>query len=231
MKGPPTPSRADLEQGYEELQWQAHLSPERVALLARWSRFDARLAELVVSHLAKNFQVQNPFALREVSVRLPMHESLLLLSEFAGIKVQRMDGKEPAREFNAWEATLMHDARPGPWQMFFVNSGTLRPEVDRAKISRSLKPYLKWGYFGVDDLASIKQSNAAATHTHMRKLERLAVLETLIESGERFCVNDYLAACRGLIHRRSAERDLETHLKIKSTGFTRGRAYERKNGK
>jgi hypothetical protein len=105
--------------------------------------------------------------------------------------------------------------------MFFVREGRPRPGRDLEQAERSLRPYLRWGFFGTEDLAAPKGQR----FTLLGASERRRVLEGLLRTRKQLTVGEYMEACGGRVHRRMAERDLQSCPRLRKRGATRGAVY------
>lgn len=222
MKYVPVPSRKELERAFERLQWNGEPNPSEIVRWAHWARLDARLAELLISHLAKHFRRLNPFALSEENHLSPQPQALAVLLEFAKIEAAASLSGPNQKSFRRWCRVITQDLEVASPQSFFVDDGRPNPARARGESETSLKPYRRWGFFGREDLLAKKAGCQAAA---LAKPERARVLEALRSSRPSFTVNDYIEACQGRVHRRTAERDLHACRDIKHKGFTRRRRY------
>lgn len=170
--------------------------------------------------LADRYESINPFHLWRANNADPEPQALLVLVEFAALR------SNP--EFRIWRRPLEEGVLLGPPQAFFVREGWPRPNVDIKAALTSLKPYSRWGYFGREDLARVKSDEkiiSGSGPTIMGKAERFQILEQLLKVNRKLTVSKYIQACGGRVHRRTAERDLREHPKLRSKGFTRGKEY------
>ena len=228
MKGFTVPSRPELEHAYDALQFETQsLTAGHVTLWAGWARLDARLAEILVRALSRRFRELNPLELWETNRVSASPQALLTLVEFARRRLIADGGIESVSlpSFEVWSGRLSFGVEPAAPQMFFVRDGQLRPEQDLEVAVASLTPYAQWGFFGNADLAFSKRATSRSSSTMMSKSARAEVLQRLINSGRSFSVNDYLAACHGAVHRRTAERDVKEHPLLRPRGRTRARRY------
>lgn len=226
MRGGELPSQTGLRKAMDALQWGGRdpRPPNAPDLCrwARWTRIDARLAEVFVRFLAGSFRSINPFELRDANQSLPQPQVLATLAEFAHHRLARKGSADQARDLRAWIHVLTKDLEPASPQMFFVSQGAPRPERDLRKAESSLKPYRRWGYLGNESLSDGKAETA---RTLLGKSERFAALERLLETHATFSISDYIRACGGRVHRRTAQRDLLSHPALRGRGYTRAKLF------
>jgi len=225
MKLAPAPSTAALKKAYEQLEWNPQaISAEQLVKWALWSRIDARLAELVVRHLSKYFWDYNPLLLGEENQR-SQPQALAVLVEFT----KRLIPTTSRNRFQLWQKALTQKIAPASPQMFFLRQGMPRPEKDFQQIETTLRPYRRWGYFGNETIGGHK--SPAAKITLLGKAERARTLRKLLREKKFISVRDYITACNGQVHPRTAERDLAENKNLLKKGATRGRTYRRKPGR
>lgn len=226
MKSVELPSRDDLRNALETLSWGEpdKILPENLVQWAHWARLDARLAETLVRFIAEFFRRINPFTLREINRKSPQPQALATLIDFALYRLRRNKVSADLEDFRAWSRFITKDIPPASPQMFFIREGAPRPESDRRKIERSLKPYRRWGYFGDESLAGTTPHSGNSTL--LGKTERQIILDRLLSSHDSISVEDYIRACNGRIHRRTAQRDLRESVRLKGKGFTRNKRYK-----
>lgn len=249
MRGPPVPSLLDLKGSYEKLDPGISVSEmgfpslAELGLYSRWSRFDARLGELIVRFLAEQFDNFDPVALRKINQSQPMSEAMGVILEFARLRLnqgqQKTSSEKPGLEkinrlryFDLWSKLVMADIPKAEPQLFFVTDGMTRPERALRVLARSLKPYLNWGFFGDQDLAALEklfaQRSESGSVTLLPAKQRARLLESFLEEHSRFRVADYVEYCGGKIHPRTAERDLANSSRVRRVGETRGAVYVRR---
>jgi len=225
LRGPPLPSIADLQKAYEALQWsKAPLAVKDLSVYAQWVRLDSRLGELLINHVLLSFNALNPFLLWRANCGCPFPQVLPVVLEFAIIQARMILGKEEQKAFQAWCKVVTRGVTPAPTQMFFID-GRLNPTRSLLEAENSLKPFLRWGFFSSESLLPAKVSEKIALPTLMPKANRLEILRRLLTTRTSITVADYMRACSGQIHRRTAERDLSQYPQLKRQGFTRNRSY------
>lgn len=225
MKGIKLPTVGRLIRAYELLQFHKGDIPVKSLILwSRWSRIDARLAELLVNFFAQKFARINPFEIWTENNALPQPETLAVILEFSELRLQ---DKNLLAAFSAWRETAIFNLKPAPLQLFYIPPGAPKPEKMRMEIKQSLKPFRKWGFAGMEGIAlgSKTPHSQKRNRTLLDKSARLLILEKLARSKDPFKVEDYLRACDFHISRRTAERDLKNHPTLRGRGSTRGRTY------
>jgi hypothetical protein len=213
-----TPSRIEIESAFARV----HTSPKGVSLLetiqwSHWSRWEPRLAEVLVQHIFNNWQSWNPMAINEILKLQEVPQSFLVLSEHLALMVVG-----PQRKiYKLWMSCLSHAIEPVSYQAFyFVNkfAGTrLRRESEQ-----NLKPFSRWGFYC--SYLMLNKENQRP-RTTMTKASRNLILQDLIQEKNIFSVQDYIDRLNHKIHHRQAERDLKACLEIKAQGQTRNRVY------
>lgn len=228
MKGPPVPSRADLARAYESAaRYRAKLEPRDAVAFAQWSRLDARLGEILAAAVADRFASWNPYELFRLNAEAAFPQSLLVICEFARLRVARSGGRASRKNFDAWFACVSHGASAAAAQSFFLPTGAPKPDAAIREFSESLAPYKRWGYAGRDDLSGEKGERTRASRTLLEKPARAEILRRLLRANAEITVSGYVDACGGRIHRRTAERDLRECGRLRSAGRTRGRVYRK----
>jgi hypothetical protein len=225
VKAPSWPSFSDLQQAYERLRSKD--VPVTCGDLARfipWARVDARLGEILIGYLSDHFFRLDPFTLRSANQTHSQPQVLAVLIEFCRLNLKSL-GRENRRDFDLWAGIVIQDVKPAPAQMFLIGSHLIDHQRLIKQAQRSLKAYLRWGFLGDQSLLSHKIV-APRSLTLIDPTFRKMTLETLINNrvGE-ITVNDYIEACGGRVHRRTAERDFIECPRLKKIGFTRNRRY------
>jgi hypothetical protein len=189
-----------------------------------WARVDSRLGEILVRYLSDHFRKLDPFALREANQSHSQPQVLAVLIEFCRLNL-KSSGRKNRCDFDLWAGIVIQDVKPAPTQMFSIGAHLIDHERLLKQAQRSLKAYRRWGYLGDESLLSQKYF-APASVTMVNPTFRKITLENLINNrvGE-ITVNDYIEACGGRVHRRTAERDFTECPRLKKIGYTRNRRY------
>ncbi len=176
-------------------------------------------------YLARNFRQVNPFLLWEANLQLPQPQALAVLVEFTRASTGAEMPETQAAAFENWANAVTWKLPKAPLQIFFLRDGAPKPARDEKEIGRSLRPFLRWGFFGSESPLSGKKKTMRTT---LPRLTRRLILKDLCKNTKLLTVSDYVAACRGQVHRRTAERDLKEWNKLAPVGKTRGRSYRRR---
>lgn len=224
------PSRARLAEAYSRLQIRGERPPsvEELVGWAQWARLDPRLGEILVRYFVTHFREIHPTLLWEKNRDAKEPQALAALVDFSRTEAKSALGRRDRAAFEAWAQATIWKLEPGPPQMFFVREGTPRPQRDEAESRRSLKAFRRWGYLGSSEPLSPKSLGGS---TLLGPKERMVILSELIKSQPRFTVEDYIRACGGRVHRRAAERDLQSHPRLQRRGSTRAAMYAKKKAK
>jgi hypothetical protein len=230
MKSVPVPSRPQLLEAYDRLQWDTE-APQAESLVrwAHWTRLDARLAEIFVLFLAQKFRQIHPVSLWEENQKSPLPQALAVLVDFARAELKRGPSIQNSGAFQNWAKAVQWKLPKCAAQMFFLREGRPKPEQSGADIERSLRPYIKWGFFGAEGPVSGKKKGKA--FTTLSSSARASILLELAKTRQPFTVKDYVHACGGQIHVRTAERDLRKKNELSLRGNTRARKYQAKRSR
>lgn len=223
MRGPEIiPSINERASIYDQILWSPQtVTIEQFILWSQWVRFDPRLGEILISFMVKHYESYNPLKIWKSLQQSCWPQTFLVLTEFAKNKISQ-ENKKNLNQFMAWKKTIEHHFNKIAFQNFYIGLDSLNPEKLIDKINHSLKPYLKWGFWGVDDLNNLHNLQKLSL---VQKKRRVFVLEKLLHTHKEISVKDYRLALNNNIHIRQAERDLKTFPKIKTKGFTRNRVY------
>jgi hypothetical protein len=212
------PTLAEMKSLYDLLQVKPKVTTEQQLCEAIiWSRLDPRLAEIVVGFLEKFFTQINPLKLRESLIANNAEPIACALSDFVTLK---------SKSWQRWKKSLQWDVSPAPFQSFYVNLYGIKPERMQLEIGKNLKPFARWGFFCNEAPQSDKKS-ARLYKTQLGPTERKRVLSDLLVDKTEITVNEYLQALNGYVHRRQAERDLQSAKELRASGYTRGRVYRK----
>jgi len=221
MKGlESVPNISNLRVAYDHLQSaKMLLNPPQIALYSQWARLDPRLAEILVGHFTVFWQEIAVGSLIQALTQQPWPRSIAVLLRFAVLGLATAD-REVARHL----ISAVETAFPAPPpQLYFVplqvpNSVILREEVDFR-----IDPYFQSGYIGSQPL--FQHSKPPANRTFLSAIQRKQILSDLFAKQNFVTVSDHIYACKGMVSRRQAQRDLNAYSGVKAQGFTRGRSY------
>jgi hypothetical protein len=113
-------------------------------------------------------------------------------------------------------------------EIFFIGLRPFASQGIREDAEKSIKSYLKWGFYGRDVLINKfrdKQKNTPKTYLDREK--RAFILNELVRKNKKIRTEDYLEACSHAISPRTAQLDLKAHPRLKAAGSTRARVYDR----
>lgn len=184
-------------------------------------RFDPRLAEILVTYV-KAFYREIPWVrLWQDLAQKPWPQTLGVVLEFARISSSSED--------RPWLALLLDAQRsifpPKNHGLFFIPTQRLPPTLAKEEVEWCLSPYLQAGFVGSQNL--VPKNHLFCQVTLIGAWKRLTVLQALRQRSQKgngpLTVDGYIRACRGLISRRQAQRDLASHAK--GRGFTRNKRY------
>lgn len=218
------PDEGALEQAYRHLQAGEPLSVSDYVIYSQWARFDPRLAEQLVAALAHDWKKTPPVLLNEELKRQPWSAAFGVLLEFVALKAKSLSlrtGFPSPRLFSRWRDCAMSGIAPAPNEAFFIGTRAFGGALAFEDAAAATKPYRKWGYFGRDSLLGKSPEKS----TLASRAARLAAIDALLHEKKRFTVSDYIARLGNSVHRRQAQRDLESHPGVLRVGRTRGRFY------
>ena len=222
------PQLADLTVAYDALQ---ELTPSRasesdLALYSQWARFDARLAEIWITYVAKYWQTIHPLSLHRELEEQPWPAAAGPLLEFVKHLARRQDRKI-TKLYKAWAGLVLEGVKPAPWQLFFISNRKPASRAVIADAEYSLQEYRKWGFLSQDVVISkAEQKRSAGIRTHTFSPEvRSNILHRLIQEHARINLSLYLSAVDHSISRRQAERDLSSCPALTPEGKTKARQY------
>lgn len=221
MKGLPSlPTREELRQAYAQLQGPGgigvELSETRWALLSQWTRFDPRLAEIVVGSLASSWERIHPIALHRALLAQPWPQAFAVLLEF----VTKAIPTEKEGLYKTWKASVTHSLEAVPWQQFFIGQRAVGGQAMLDDARFASEEYRRWGFLARESLfpkARYKASLAPET--------RREILRSLLERTSRVTVQDYWQAIGQCVSLRQAERDLKSCPLLRARGRTQARFY------
>jgi hypothetical protein len=218
------PSTEDLMIAYDALVFartsKRALSPEHLSAYSQWSRFDPRLAEILIEHFKLFWKQVSPLALQERLRLEPWPAALGVLLEFVSIH------PDDSAVFDAWMQFVMTNCERGQQELFFIGLRALGGDLAFEDAVLSAWAYRRWGYLGREVLINkAGASHMATSSSRISPKARRHVIHQILEQSPRITVNDYMQKLDGRIERRQAERDLKAHPQLRAIGNTRGRYY------
>ncbi|MBI2606907.1 MAG: hypothetical protein HYW49_12610 [Deltaproteobacteria bacterium] len=216
------PGQDVLETVYGRLQRSEPVSEGDYALYGQWSRFDPRLAEQLVSALARDWRRLSPVLLNEALRKQSWPAAFGVLLEYVVFHLSSSRALFPR-----WRECVMHGIVPASNEAFYIGTRAFGGVLAFEDAAAATKPYRKWGYFARDTLVR----RMAKASTLVTSGGRLTAIESLLREKRRFTVSDYVARLGHAIHRRQAQRDLEAHPGVLRVGRTRASFYVAAGGR
>src|SRR5690606_2643073 len=110
-------SKNQRQSAYERLLHKpSDVNEAELARLSQSSRFDPRLAEILVRFISENYQRFNPWQLNKELTSQQWPAAFGVLSEF----VKSSLTKQKKIKFSHWRQLALTEIRPAPFQMFFI---------------------------------------------------------------------------------------------------------------
>jgi hypothetical protein len=175
---------------------------ELVVLAAQMTRHDARLLGVLVELLLRRWRELSPVALRDSMKRTRFPQALAVAVEFA-----RDAAGDP--ELTLWARHVCHGwPRRVPPEHFFVDDVRPGTRLAERRRGRSLLPYSKWGFVGIERPTFDPHRKRAVGRYDSPTRRR--ILDALVtEAGpEGVTVGRYLDAVDRSISRQQARSDL-----------------------
>ena len=225
------PKTLDLQRAYGELQGLSPviLNEERIARYIRWSRFDSRLAEILVSYFVKNWRKLNPVQLNEALSLFAWGAAAGVLLEFAFANLKKSSDQLP--KFKLWSALVMEGLPMEDFQLYFIGLQPLGGKSMREDAQYSLSEYKKWGFLGREVLLNKASFQADLKLRPLDKEVRQQKIKQLMDQHFQVNAKMYWKAVCESISLRQAERDLKSCEWLESFGQTKGRMYRLRSNK
>jgi len=221
------PSIQDLAKAYDHLL-EGKVESDTIALWSQWSRFDPRLAEILVAYIARHWKTFDLFELRSALLKRPWPQAFGVLVENA--IAARLISRREVSLFRRWANTILSGVEPASGELFFFGTRKIGGSAMALDASASSKTYSRWGYLGRDLLVNKADTSILPSQgsTTLSRSTRERLRDDLARKLERFTVHDYQAALEYRVSRRQAELDLARDPKIRAVGNTRARFYRKK---
>lgn len=209
------PGLGDLEKAYASLLHAHPSAPtsDDLALYSQWSRFDPRLAEILVEYIAKNWKRIPPVSLRESLLIQPWPSVAAVLFEFVGAKLK---GSHTSKLYAYWAKLITLDFKKAGGEQYFIGLRQLGGKAMLEDAAFPLQAYCRWGYLARENLVSKSTSASLSPQT------RTEILKTLFAGERRVRTEQYWQAIGKCVSRRQAERDLRDHPNLRACGRTKG---------
>ena len=228
----------DIEKRVDEMASDQILSEKQIAIYSQWSRLDPRLAELFTGYLERWGHEVHTFRLLSELEALPWPRAILVPLRFAEMKLtfeiktsEASSMPKPSR-LATLQALIKSIDRAFPDvsnDLYFIPLQRPNRVLTDEMIDLQTEPYLSAGFIGSAPLFAKGQAPEGVTlmtkDARERLLQRLIVRKSDSVPREDLTVDRYISACRGLVSRRQAQRDLDAEPKLKAIGFTRNRRY------
>jgi hypothetical protein len=220
------PSLGDLQDAYSRLQKQQRVgeavSPHQLVLWSQWSRFDPRLAEMLVARLSASWASFNPIDVQEALRDAPWPAALGVLLE--QVRIYGLSQRAERKRYQSWLSCAMVSILPARGELFFIGQRAFAGKLALADAEFSLRSYRRWGYFGREVL--LNKASAREPSTAIAPRVRRRVLLQILRRKSAITVSDYMTALRGAVSRRQAQIDLK-NAGLSACGETRSRTYSR----
>ena len=200
------PQNEDLMNAYNRLQSTNDISAEAIGLWSQWSRFDPRLAELLLTYLKKNWQKISPVELNYFLKLQAWPTAIGVLCEHLKNNFEKDSNYSL---YLKWMSCVMDQIAPAPFEQFFIGQRSFAGIEMRKDAQLAISFYRRWGYLGRDLLWN--KAEVKPFQTLLGKSSRVAILHRYLKTNNRITVNLYCELCSFFISRRQAERDLSAH--------------------
>jgi len=216
------PSKKEQLRLYNIMQSKLKPVPEEQFIqAAQISRFDPRLGEITVQRLFSDWQNLNPMKLAQLNLQSIWPQCLAVLLGHVKLLLKE-ENREEAKLFEHFMKLSTAQVKPLPYQSFSIGLYSPGGKLQKEKSLFPHPVFSRWGFYETDLFIRFSPEHQSTTlDAHTRK----NILKNLLQKQKQIKVEDYIRACRGAIHRRQAERDLNDFFKLKKTGNTRGRYY------
>jgi hypothetical protein len=211
------PNKKDFVRGANALQTRQVVSTKNLILYSQWARVDARFAQIVVTYLFEHWKKLSLHDVLSELESVPWPRALVVLLRFVDLQISDRERSTLQHFILKLEAALP----PMPPQLFFVPLQKWPAVVLQTEVDLRTFPYTKSGFIGSQSLLS--RAQWPKNKTFIGPVQRRSILQNLFKNKKIVTVAEYLAACRGLVSRRQAQRDLAEFAQPK--GFTRNRRY------
>lgn len=221
MKGlASVPSKKDLLSAANIAQTRP-LTDEEIALFSQWARFDPRFAEILVANLALNWTGISLGRVTSALMNQPWPTVLIVLLRFSEWLVAKNERKAFRIFLTAVEALLKPARKEVPPQLFFIPLQRPSTVITHDEVNLRSSPYSAGGFIGSQPLLS--RAKPPSEQTLLAPDVRRLILRQLLANRAVISMEEYRAACKGLVSVRQAQRDLRELAHAR--GHTRNRRY------
>lgn len=203
------PQTSDLVTAHNDLLGD-RLSSEKLARYIQWSRFDARLLEILAQYFSDHYPKLNPFDVNGAIRKTPWPSALGVALEHARYLVKQKDPRRAAL-FDHWTSICMSGIVPAKGELFFIGLFDFNSKRINKMISRPSRLFKKWGFFH-DEIVLNKAEKIG--RTTVSKKTRLQALKKLLRTKGQVTVEAYRRALNFQVSVRQAQRDLKELAKI-----------------
>lgn len=199
------PSEKEREKVYEILQGlrskktSQEITPNKLALYIQWTRFDPRLAEIIVGYIVKNWIAMNPMSLNDCLKKQPWPQAGGVILEFA----KKAIDLKTRKKFSYWSNLVTSDFQKAPLQQFFIGLRKVGGKEMLSDARFASDEYQKWGYLAKEVLFN-KSKFGVKYDPEVRK----EILKDLLTRNQKMTTRQYHNILGQGITIRQAERDI-----------------------
>jgi len=221
MKYPSPPTQKDLLGAYNLIQ-SKRLTAKKFMEIFEWSRFDPRLAEILVLSLRDHWSDWNPF---EINHLLQKSHSPLILKVLGAHVTLLLKGQD-RKVFNSWmECCFYKVEATADWSLFYIGQFNFGSSLLKEEAFESIPLFTNWGYYGKTPMIDFSMDSKVSQKTLVPKPERIKKLKQLLSRKKQIRVHDYMALLENKISRRMAELDIKEFAR--KSGNTKSSTYRK----
>ncbi len=214
------PDHKNLLRAYSLLQTRkSALTEPQLLLYSQWTRFDARLMEQLIVHIARFWREFSVIRLNTGISKQVWPQCLAVCLEQGLILVNK-----DKRLYKNWVKAVLTGVRVAPYQSYFIGIRSFASEYSRVAAASPVRAFSKWG-FAESELQINKITTYPSESFSSVSRENLLKKHMSQSKEARFQLIKYLELCKFSISRRQAQRDLKSFRWIKAFGSTKGRFY------
>lgn len=219
MKYLSPPSQQVLLESYNLIQ-SKKLTIRKFMEIFEWSRFDPRLAELLVLSLKDNWSSWNPLVINKL---LKLTPSSAVLKVLAAHVLLLLKGEE-RKVFNSWIDCCFYQVdKKKEWSVFYIGQFGFGSHLLKEEAFESIPLFTKWGYYAKTPIIDFSVDSRKTHKTLIPKSVRLKKLKYLFKQKKKIRVHDYIVFLENKISRRTAELDIQSIAR--KSGNTKGATY------
>ncbi len=213
------PSTQELLDIYNFLE-KEDLSLKKLLESFSLSRFDARLGEILIQKIGKQWKKWNPVWLNEQLKHQVWPSVMGVLLEHVALLIPK--NERPI--FKAWKRCVMKNISKEPGAQFFIGLHGFAGRIMAQQSKAPVAPYTRWGYLAADLMVNKSVLRIEETTT-LSPFCRRELLNKLLHQKQKISVSDYMIFLEGKVSRRTAELDLANCPRLKKIKNTRARIY------